>query len=642
MCILAGAGTGKTRTLTYRVAYGAATGAIDPRHTLVVTFTRHAAAEMRERLAALGATGVTAATFHSAALAQLRHFHPQVSDDPPPVVLDSTFGLVARAAKPHLVGAERYVPTRDLVAEIEWAKVRRLTPETYAPRAALEERECPIDPRRFAAAFAGYERAKAAGGRIDFADMLGRLIELLSDHDALRAQVAARYAHFSVDEYQDTSPIQEDLLALWLDGRREICVVGDPEQTIFGFAGASADFLTGFRRRYPDATVVELRRNYRSSPAIIEVANRLNVPLAGDRVGRLISELPAGPAPRFVAAPDADAELDALTHEVARLRGEAVAAEEIAVLVRLNAALVPIEAALARAGIAYRLWGEAFFARPEVRRIADDLRSAARRAPEAPARGSLERILADRLGYDPAAPVVGDEAIGRVAAAETLLGIADGCDDVAGLVEEIERRAAEESAGRTDGVNLLTIHRAKGLEWGAVILPGWEEGTLPIRQSLGRPAGIAEERRLAYVAVTRARRHLFISTAARRPSGSGTEQSRKPSRFLAAAGFTADDGLRPRGGARPGTAARARTGARTPTHSSDDDPLVAALRAWRLERARADGVPAYVVAPNETLDAIADARPSGIASLRRVRGMGEKRLALYGDEILAVIARAPR
>ena len=641
LAILAGAGTGKTRTLTHRVAYGAATGALDPARTLVVTFTRDAAAEMRARLAELGVRRANAATFHAAALAQLRHFWPQVHGDPVPAVLESAYGLVARAARPILTGAERYTPTRDLVAEIEWAKVRRLAPDAYAASAAAEGRECPIDPARFTRVFAGYEKRKAAEGRLDFADLLARLVDLLEAEDRLRAQVRERYAHFSVDEYQDTSPLQDALLSLWLDGRRDLAVVGDPEQTIYSFAGASPSFLTGFRRRFRGARVVVLRRNYRSSPEILALANRLGG-APGSGGGGLIATEPAGPTPRFTAATDGDAELDALVGEVRRLATSGVAYPEMAVLVRLNAALVPIEAALARAGVPYRLRGEAFFARADVRRVADDLRAVAARNPTHPGEERLRRILADRFGYDPEAPVIGDEAVGRAAAADTLLAIATGTPTVADLVAEIGRRAAEEEAGTVEGVNLLTIHRAKGLEWDAVLLPGWEETTLPIRQALGDPAAIAEERRLAYVAVTRARRHLWLSAAARRRGPSGNEASRRPSRFLAAAGIIA--GERPpraKRNAEPPSAVAPSVVAPTVTRP-EDEPLLAALRDWRRARAKADGVPSYVIAHNETLAAIAAERPASVAALRRVRGMGEKRLAAYGDEVLALVRRTPR
>ena len=465
LAILAGAGTGKTRTLTHRVAYGAATGALDPARTLVVTFTRDAAAEMRARLAELGVRRANAATFHAAALAQLRHFWPQVHGEPVPAVLESAYGLVARAAKPVLTGAERYTPTRDLVAEIEWAKVRRVAPDAYAAAAAAEGRECPIDPGRFERVFSAYEKRKAAEGRLDFADLLARLVDLLEAEDRLRAQVRERYAHFSVDEYQDTSPLQDALLSLWLDGRRDLAVVGDPEQTIYAFAGASPSFLTGFRRRFRGARVVVLRRNYRSSPEVLALANRLGG-APGSGGGGLVATEPAGPAPRFVDAADGDAELEALVGEARRLATAGVPYPEMAVLVRLNAALVPIEAVLARAGVPYRLRGDAFFARADVRRVADDLRAAAARQPAEPAEVSLRRILAGRFGYDPEAPVIGDEAVGRAAAADTLLAIAAGTPTVADLVAEIERRAAEEEAGTVEGVNLLTDPPGEGPRMG--------------------------------------------------------------------------------------------------------------------------------------------------------------------------------
>lgn len=628
LAILAGAGTGKTRTLTSRVAYGALTEALDPKRTLIVTFTRDAASEMRARLAALGVHGPNAATFHSAALAQLRHLWPAVHAEPAPELIDSSFGLVARAAKPHLEGAERYTPTRDLVAEIEWAKTRRIAPDAYAAAVAATGRETPVAPATFERVYAGYERAKKGDGRWDFTDLLAALIELLETDAPSLARVHARYAHFSVDEYQDTSPLAETLLSLWLGGRPDLAVVGDPEQTIYTFAGADSTFLTGFRRRYRDAAVVELRTNYRSSPEVIALANRLAGPPGS--TGRLRASAPSGPAPVLVEAPDAEGELGALSAEVTRLIGEGVEPSEIAILVRLNAALVPIEAALARGGVAYRVWGDAFFARPDVRRIVEDLGAAARRDPAVPAPETLRAILARRFGYDPDAPVVGDEAAGRAAAAETLLGLASAATDLGALVAEIAARSEAEADGSADGVNLLTVHRAKGLEWEAVLLPGWEETVLPIRQALGNPTAIAEERRLAYVAVTRARRHLWLSYAATRPTSTGKEGVRRPSRFLAQAGLVRDtrsQRVRVIPSAPPDAALR-----------PSDEPLLGALRDWRRSRARTDGVPPYVIAHDETLAGIAAARPLSLAALRRVRGMGDRRLERYGDELLALVA----
>src|SRR5450759_2090298 len=421
--------------------------------------------------------------------------------------------------------------------------------------------------------------------------------------------VRERYGWFSVDEYQDTNPLQQRLLELWLGDRDDLCVVGDEDQTIYAFAGATSDFLTTFADRFPAARQVTLDRNYRSSPEVLALANRL---LAADgRRKRLVATLPSGPPPTIRRCPDGDAELALLTATIRRLVDGGTPPAEIAVLVRINAQVPPIEAALTRAGIAFRVRGQRFFERPEVRNALRLLR----RLPE-PARGralieALETSLRADLGFDPDGDAAGAEArertaslalvldIAREAVAESArVGPAAGLDGHALLVE-FAARAAAEAAGSADGVNLLTLHRAKGLEWDAVLLPGLEEGTLPIRQATDDDDALAEERRLLYVGLTRARRHLLLSWAERRTGPGDRESPRRPSRFLRAI----DDG---RAGPRPRV--REGEGRVLPTSRADrslrvtvvpgspmvtrrsgrptDEPAMAELRAWRSARAR--------------------------------------------------------
>ena len=303
--ILAGAGTGKTRVISHRVAYAAATGAIDPKLALVVTFTEKAAAEMGHRLRALGLPQVQASTFHAAARRQLAHFWPEIHGRPLPDVLDSKLRIIGPLAR-QLPGGYKFTPAKDLADEIEWAKVRRMRPETYEP-----ERDPPVPKDVFTRFWRSYEIGKARADRIDFEDMLTLAVELYeSDENAVNL-ARRRYSWFSVDEYQDTNRLQEDLLRLWLGDRRDLCVVGDPDQTIYSFTGASSDYLTTFADRYPDARVVRLSQNYRSTPQVLELANRL-IP------GReLRSSETDGPKPELVPHPDGDQELGAV---VARIR----------------------------------------------------------------------------------------------------------------------------------------------------------------------------------------------------------------------------------------------------------------------------------------------------------------------------------
>jgi len=664
--ILAGAGTGKTRVISHRVAYATATNAIDPKRALVVTFTEKAATEMRHRLRELGLPQVQASTFHAAARRQLAHFWPEVHGRPLPGVLDSKLRIIGPLAR-QLPGGYKFTPAKDLADEIEWAKVRRQRPETYEP-----EREPPIPKDVFVRFWRGYEQGKQRADRIDFEDMLALAVDLYERDENAIGLARQRYAWFSVDEYQDTNRLQEDLLRLWLGDRRDLCVVGDPDQTIYSFTGASSDYLTTFADRYADARLVRLSQNYRSTPQVLELANRL-IP------GReLRSPAKDGPKPALVPHADGDRELASTIAATRDLLAAGVAVTEIAILVRTNAQLVAFEGALSAAGIPFTVRGVRFFARADVR--------AARAALKTDATGRLSRIVVNtwrkELGFDEASPAgPGAEARDRHAALTTLLAMARRLevehDDatVADFLAEIARRDAAEADAAGEGVTLSTLHRAKGLEWDAVFLPQLEEGTLPIRQASSEFAALAEERRLLYVGITRARRHLVLSWALNRVGVKGTSVRARPSRFIAE--------LRPGAVARlPAAVAsgprmafgvgqrvhHARRGPgviggpsgdsvrvnfddgaigvvsvrdlRTALDSAAGEELLERLTTWRRERARADGVPAYVVADNKTLAAIAARRPSDASELLGVPGIGQHKVEAYGAAILELVGEA--
>jgi DNA helicase-2/ATP-dependent DNA helicase PcrA len=652
LCILAGAGTGKTRVISRRVAYAIATGAVHPGHVLVVTFTDKAANEMRERLAALGFPGVQAQTFHAAAFRQLRYFWGRLSDSRLPEVLDSKAPLLAPLQR-SLPGGYKFTAIKDLADELEWAKARRLDPSTYQEAAEAMGRTPPIPGDLFAGVFRRYERAKERAGRIDFEDMLVRMLEGFETREDVAEEFRGQYRWFSVDEYQDTNPLQQALLEAWLGERRDLAVVGDEDQTIYTFTGATSEYLTGFTRRFPEARVVRLEDNYRSSPEVLALANRLLAATPGrapDRGKRLVATRPPGPEPTVAAFENAEREADAVVAEVGRLAGAGVDTDEVAVLVRTNAQIPPLEEALAEAGIRYQVRGELFFRRTEVLRAIGVLRSRTARAAGGGLVDALEAIWFERFGFRRDEEPDGEEARQRHASLVTLLGIAErleesrppgpgpgaaadpGGDSGAGLaefLEEVGRRAAQEAEGTGGGVNLLTYHRAKGLEFDAVLLPAVEEGVLPIRQA-STPAEVAEERRLLYVGLTRARVHLWLSWAARRAGPSGREQSRKPSRFL--------DDLVPPGSGRVRPRAVA-SGMTRPGRSSvrAEGPLAEQLRAWRRKRAEADGVPAYVVFNDRTLAALTERQPRSRGELLAVEGIGPSKLDRYGDELLALL-----
>jgi DNA helicase-2/ATP-dependent DNA helicase PcrA len=618
---------------------------------LVVTFTDKAAGEMVERLRRLGLPGVTARTFHAHALSQLRFFWPLHHDGAPlPELLDSKMPFIVRIVR-RLPGHYRFTPAKDLADEIEWAKSRRLAPSAYERAAAAARREPPIPVDLFVRSFADYERAKVRAGRIDFDDLLTETIDLLDSDPEAAATVRARKRWFSVDEYQDTNPLQERLLELWAGPSTDVCVVGDADQTIYTFAGASPAFLETFADRHPDARVVELSENYRSTPQVLDLANRLL--WSAGRPKHLAATRPAGPAPTIDRHPTDEAETTWLAGRIATLVAGGTEPSEIAVLTRTNAQLEPIEAALTRAGIAYRIRGVAFFRRPDVRAAIDHVR----RSKVATAATGAALVTAVRdgwardLGFEDAEDELGNEARERAAAFLTLAGILD--DLVAAspdltrdaLLEELAGRAAAEQAATAAGesarrVELATYHRAKGLEWDAVFLPMLEEGSLPIRQAFDDEAAMEEERRLLYVGITRARTHLALSWADRRDArggAAGRGGARRPSRFLA--GLVPASARQSSAGPRP-TNPRPDRGASPPRERVPDTPLMAALREWRWRRAQDDGVPAFVIAHDTTLLAIADARPATLASLGRVKGMGPTKLARYGEAILEAVASA--
>ncbi len=646
VAILAGAGTGKTRVISRRAAYAIASGVVAADQVLVVTFTDKAATEMVERLRGLGLPGVTARTFHAHALSQLAHFWPSRHEGRGlPAVLETKVPILGRLAR-DLPGGYRFTPAKDLADEIEWAKSRRLRPDAYA--AGSGERTPPIPLELFVRVYAGYERAKARAGRLDFDDMLLQTVELLEADDEARHLVQARKSWFSVDEYQDTNPLQERLLELWLGERDDLCVVGDEDQTIYSFTGATSDFLTGFASRHPRARVVTLGENYRSSPQVLELANRL-IARTG-RTKRLVATKPDGPVPSIRRFPDGDDELEALATDVHRLVAAGGEPGQVAVLTRTNAQLEPVEEALRRAGVAFRVRGSRFWARRDVRSAVELVRRADLPGLGIDLADEVRSLWTAELGYESDAEPEGEEARDRAAALEMLLSIlvaqaaADPAIDAAGFIAELDRRARDERAGSTGGVELLTYHRAKGLEWDAVYLPMLEEGSLPIRHAADDPAALAEERRLLYVGITRARVHLWLSWAERRLGPQSREGRRRESRFLGdlrAQRVTS----RARHAVRPSVAgdlgpAVARSSAPGLGGGDIDARLLAALRTWRLERSRADAVPAYVVAHDATLEAIAGARPRSLPALRRVRGMGPAKLDHYGEELLAVLARA--
>ena len=668
--VLAGAGTGKTRAITHRIAYGVASGVYNPMEVLAVTFTTRAAGEMRSRLRALGAGGVQARTFHSAALRQARYFWPRVYGGELPQLTESKLGLIGNAARRNRVETDQ-ATLRDLASEVEWAKVSNVRPDDYARVAAQRGRSVTgQDAATVARVFATYEDVKRDQGRMDMEDVLLCAAALLAEDERVAAEVRRQYKWFVVDEFQDVSPIQSALLDLWLGGRDDLCVVGDPAQTIYSFAGANASYLTDFPRRFARTTSIELVRNYRSTPQIVAAANRLlgGTPSAGVQ---LRAQRDGGPEVSYAEHPDEVAEAEQVAAAILDLTRDGTLPREISVLFRINAQSEAYEEALAARGIPYVIRGAArFFDRPEVKQAVTLLRGNARSGASGGGNGLVDdvRAVLSGMGWSPEAPTGRGNVRDRweslqaiVSQAEDFAASAgtaepDASDasgsSLAAFVDDLDRRAQEQHAPVAEGVTLATLHAAKGLEWDNVFLVGMQEGTMPIVYAEG-PAAVEEERRLLYVGMTRARRRLQVSWAlARNP---GSRASRKPSRFLT--------GLRPQvasdtapersGRKRKGvahcrscgkplaTTAERKVGRCEDCPATYDEELFERLRAWRIERAQQEKVPAYVVFTDLTLQAIAEVKPADPVALRRINGVGESKMSKYAEDVLAVVAADP-
>ncbi len=663
--VLAGAGTGKTRAITHRIAYGVASGVYNPMEVLAVTFTTRAAGEMRTRLRSMGASAVQARTFHSAALRQVRYFWPKVYGGQPPELTASKIPIVAGAARRNRVDVNQ-AALRDLASEIEWAKVSNVRPDDYERIAPGRGREVSgLDASTVAHVFGSYEELKRDQGRMDMEDVLLIGAALLSEDDRVAAEVRRQYKWFTVDEFQDVSPIQSALLDLWLGGRDEICVVGDPAQTIYSFAGARASYLTDFPARFEGVTNVELVRNYRSTPQVIEAANSL---LKGSATASVLlrSQREAGAALTWREATDEVAEAEAVAEEVSRLIKQGVPLSEMAILFRINAQSETFEEALTARGIAYVVRGAArFFERQEVRQALALMRGQLRAESEASDElvDQVRGVLSG-MGWSTEAPTARGQARDRWESLQALVSQAtvhvagetaeERVPTLASFVAELDRRAHEQHAPVAEGVTLATLHAAKGLEWDAVFLCGMQEGSMPITYA-DTPAAVEEERRLLYVGVTRARAHLWISwSLARNPGG---QARRKPSRFLAglrpeSATDRADGAGSARGSRHRGKKAAVCKQCQKPLASSRernrgycqdcpvpyDEELFELLRSWRKEQAEAQSVPAFVVFSDATLEALAEVKPTDRRGLQSINGIGKTKLDKYADQLLEIIS----
>ena len=656
--VLAGAGTGKTRAITHRIAHGVLTGVHDPRRSLAVTFTQRAAGELRARLRHLGVEGVQARTFHAAALRQLRYFWPRISDRSFPTLIASKASLVAGVLAANDVSVDTSM-VRDVSADIEWARVNFIDEHTLG--STTIDRNMSLETALFARVLGGYEQAKSDKGVIDFEDVLIMLVGMLSADDSIAREVQSAYRWLTVDEFQDVNPVQHSLLKLWLGDRDDLCVVGDPSQTIYSFTGARSQFLIDFPRDFPSATTIRLVRCYRCSPQIVALANGvIHAGASARHAVTLRSERPSGPTPAIDVHDDDPAEAAAVARSIRATIDAGTRPRDIAVLYRINAQQVEIESAFAEAGIPMTVRGsERFFDRPEVREALTRLRGAARTTDVSPTVADSVVDVLSAMGWSPQQPSTTGAVRERWESLAALVELAreSAVSNLTQFVAELDERASVSFAPVADGVTLASIHSAKGLEWASVYVVGCSDGLIPL-QHADTPESVEEERRLLYVAITRAERDLTLSWArARQPGG---RESRQVSRFLTALAPSPSDEASVRRGAASEQRTRKRRGPAscrgcgkalvTPGErtigrcrscpATFDEDFFERLRAWRMEQASTRGVPAYVVFTDATLIAIAEQLPADVAALGSIPGVGPMKLEAYGDAVLSLVAHA--
>ena len=529
-CILAGAGSGKTRTITHRIAYGIARGYYTASRVLALTYTNRAAGELRQRLRDLGAAGVQVKTFHAAALSQLEYFWPQYAGVPAPMVLDSKLRVIGDAAK-RLGFRLDQVGLKEVASEIEWRKFSMFSIEQYRERISGRPVVGGLTADQHIALQEAYEEDKIRLQRLDWEDVLLLIIGLLRAEPAALDHVHQQYRFFTVDEYQDISPLQHALLDVWLGDRNDLCVVGDPNQTIYSFTGATSEYLRNFESRYDDAKILQLTTNYRCTKSIVEVANR--VVREDSMIDPLVAIGEQGSPVGLQHFETNLEEADSIAEAIAADLRSGIKPHEIAVLYRVNGQSEALEAALADRQVGYQLrGGERFFNRPEIQRAMTAIRAEA--ATGGHPDKHLFEIVSDvcrSVGWSPRQPDHAGPERDRNDSLSALLAIVDEMPEgstISQFAAELEERKRSQHEPLTASVTLSTIHAAKGLEWSVVYLLGTVEGYLPIGYAISESA-LAEERRLFYVAVTRAKQRLSISYAKRESANS---RERRPSRFL--------------------------------------------------------------------------------------------------------------
>ncbi len=632
VCVLAGAGTGKTRAITHRIAYAVHSGTLRAENILALTFTVRAAGEMRARLADLGVIGVQAQTFHAAALAQLREFWgnavggnlPPIAESKQPLVL----AAVARLGLP-----EDKDTIYDLAAEIEWLKVSLIAPQDYEARIKTLKREVPggIKASDFVRLWEVYEEVKTERGVIDFEDVLLLLIGILRERPDIARTIRAKYRYFVVDEFQDVSPMQYRLLQLWLGNSKELCVVGDVSQTIYSFAGASSVFLADFTKYFPRSTKLVLQRNYRSTPQILDLANAVIAAGKDEATVTLKAQRPVGAGVTWQIYDDDMAEAEKVVAQIWQAHKAGRSLADFAILLRINAQSALYEQALQKMQIPYQIKGsERFFTRPAVREALALLRGSTKVVEQLELPELVESIFYS-IGWRPNPPETMGAGHERWQLLQVLVNLAREMWEnrratIYDFVAELEERARYDNAPQMEAVTISTLHSAKGLEWPVVFLPGMYEGMMPFNFA-DTAEKQAEERRLLYVGITRAKDELHISFAKYNREG----MARQASPFFA--------GLWP-APVSLSTLKRRRAQQAIADFAQlpqGEQRLYSALVAWRAQVAENAGKPAFQIFSDSVLREIAVHKPCTLPDLQAIKGIGQTKLSHYGLAVLQVV-----
>ncbi|MFM6971301.1 MAG: ATP-dependent helicase [Rhodoluna sp.] len=528
-CILAGAGTGKTRTVTHRIAYGIAKGVFAANRVLALTYTNRAAGELRARLRQLGVGSVSVKTFHAAALSQLEFFWPQFAGVPAPTVIESKARLISQVAESSKLRLDASA-IRDLAAEIEWRKYSMLSLDEYAEQIKSRPKVSGLSPSKNLELQRAYEEAKTKSQKVDWEDVLVLTLGMLRAEPRALAHVQQQYRFFTVDEYQDISPLQHALLDVWLGNHAELCVVGDPNQTIYSFTGATSEYLQNFKYRYPESNIIALTRNYRSTQQIVSFANRLTA--ESSLVPPLRSEGEIGLAPRIISFATIGDECDAVAEAIKVKVDQGIHPSQIAVLYRVNGQSESIENALAKLDVDIQVrGGQRFFNRPEIQNAIRAVRAEAVSPADKPLYQAISDICRS-LGWQTQQPTVRGSDREKWESLNSFLAITDEMPDGATVLDfakELDERQRSQHEPVKAAVTLSTIHAAKGLEWSHVFIIGLTEGYLPISYAQSE-SELREEQRLLYVGLTRAKKELTLSWSKKDISGT---RENSPSRFIA-------------------------------------------------------------------------------------------------------------